>query len=352
LAITYHAGRRIQGTSTDATAVSGGWKEVGRTTLGSAGDTITTSSLADKRYYMLLRNNINSGAVRTGLRLGNGSIDTGTNYAARRSGNGTADQTNTSLNRIVGDEDGSVIDFNVEYIANLSGNEKLLLRNQVTQQTAGAGNAPKRYEMVAKWANTSNPIDTIQSINTESGSFDTNSEIVVLGWDPDDTHTDNFWEELASDENSGSTGTIDTGTFTAKKYLMIMGYCANNSSGNMGMAFNNDLSTNYANRNSINGGSDTASASVKFIRVNPIVNTTLPFWWTSFVVNNSANEKLVINNVCYQSTAGAGTATQRVEVVGKWANTSSQITRVAVSDDSGSIITCKDNSFIKVWGSN
>ena len=35
MAITYHAGRRIQGTSTDATAVLGGWKELARTTLGS-----------------------------------------------------------------------------------------------------------------------------------------------------------------------------------------------------------------------------------------------------------------------------------------------------------------------------
>ena len=41
MTVTYHSGRRIQGTQADfdgTPAVSGGWKEVGRTTLGSAGE--------------------------------------------------------------------------------------------------------------------------------------------------------------------------------------------------------------------------------------------------------------------------------------------------------------------------
>ena len=57
MAITYHAGRRIQGTAADRAevpAVSGGWKEVGRTTLGSANQFIDVESLPDKRYYMML----------------------------------------------------------------------------------------------------------------------------------------------------------------------------------------------------------------------------------------------------------------------------------------------------------
>jgi hypothetical protein len=52
MAIKYLSGERIQATSTDfagTPAISGGWKEVGRTTLGSAGDTIDVSSIPDKR---------------------------------------------------------------------------------------------------------------------------------------------------------------------------------------------------------------------------------------------------------------------------------------------------------------
>ena len=168
--VEWLAGNRIRGTSAEKPTLGlpsgsvGGWKELDRFKLGSAGDTITVSNLPNKRYYMLLRNNINSGNVRTGLRLGNGSIDAGSNYSARRSGNGGGDQDNVSISRIVGDEDGSVIDFNVEYLTNVSGKEKLLLRQQVTQQAEGSTNAPKRYEMVAKWSIANNPvIDTIQS---------------------------------------------------------------------------------------------------------------------------------------------------------------------------------------------
>jgi hypothetical protein len=54
---------------------------------------------------------------------------------------------------------------------------------------------------VGKWANTSNPID--DSLNFKRSikwRFCTGSEVVVLGWDPADTHTSNFWEELASVE--------------------------------------------------------------------------------------------------------------------------------------------------------
>jgi hypothetical protein len=51
--------------------------------------------------------------------------------------------------------------------------------------------------------------------------------MVVLGWDPADTHTSNFWEELASVDLSGGAATnIDSGTITAKniygfKYMQI-----------------------------------------------------------------------------------------------------------------------------------
>ena len=94
MAITYHAGRRIQGTSTDATAVSGGWKEIGRTTLGSSGDNISVASLPDKRYLMFLTyNTATGGSAIQRVRL---NSDTGSNYARRNSWDGGADSTATS----------------------------------------------------------------------------------------------------------------------------------------------------------------------------------------------------------------------------------------------------------------
>ena len=66
-----------------------------------------------------------------------------------------------------------------------------------------------------------------------------------------------------------------------------------------------------------------------------------------FIINNSAQEKLVIANMVV-TTAGAGNAPDRTEYTAKWANTSSQITSINFNNiDSGNYGT---KSFIKVWG--
>ena len=340
-------GNSLQTAQAGGAAAVGGWVELGRTTLGSAGDTIDVSSLPNKRYYMLLRNNIASGAVRTGLRLGYTTIDTGSNYVHRRSVNGASDQTNVNHNRIVGDTDIVGHDFNVEYIANLSGKEKLVQLNQVVQNTAGAGTAPSRTEQVGKWINTSNPIDIIQSYNAETGDFNTGSEIVVLGWDPADTHTTNFWEELA-DASWSSGQTMDSGSFTSKKYLYVQYYVKSSGLCRDTIRFNNDTGNNYSKRKSDEGGSDSTTTSNAEIRSQG--NRYNISYGSFFVVNNSSNEKLVIGNFVGQNSSGAGAANapSRTEAVGKWANTSSQISSVQIYD----ITTNFTGGQIKVWGSN
>ena len=61
----YRDSKRFVGTNEDrigVDAISGGWKELDRTTLGSAGDTISVTGLADKRYLMILGSKIPSGS--------------------------------------------------------------------------------------------------------------------------------------------------------------------------------------------------------------------------------------------------------------------------------------------------
>jgi len=48
-------------------------------------------------------------------------------------------------------------------------------------------------------------------------------------------------------------------------------------------------------------------------------------------------------------TAGASTAPNRMEIVGKWANTSEQIDEINIKSGTGNLAS---NSFLKVWGSN
>jgi|TARA_R110000772_G_C13222409_1_gene431991 hypothetical protein len=348
MAITYHAGRRIQGTAADfagTPAVSGGWKELGRTTLGSTADIITVSSLADKRYLMCLFDSQNSGGVANLTRLGAGSVDSGSNYAYRPSSNGGADSTSTSVSYMnLLFQDGSYDAFGVQYIANLASKEKLLIEHGVRQQAAGAATAPGRNEAVGKWVNTSSALDTVSHYNIDTGSYNTGTEVVVLGWDDSDTHTTNFWEEL--DDSSWSTGDSWTsGTFTAKKYLWVQFY-TEGGAGSSYFRFNGDSGTNYANRYSINGGADSTITGQPESYLGAIDGLS---FHNLLIINNASNEKLFKHNRVSRSTAGASNSPKRMESVGKWANTSNQITSITVTTAGGGNFTAGN---MKVWGSD
>ena len=108
----------------------GGWTELARTTLGSVNADITVSSLPDKRYYMYLVDGHRTSVTVDGfVRLGNGSVDTGSNYSRRLSSGGGSDST--VINQAgISDWYPSTGDLNfltVGYISNLSGNEKLIM---------------------------------------------------------------------------------------------------------------------------------------------------------------------------------------------------------------------------------
>ena len=349
--VEWLAGNRIQGTSTERTtgagfnpisAVAGGWKEVGRTTLGSSSSTITVSSLPDKKYYMALCE-FQADAVGGTDSAFRFNSDSGSNYATRYSSNGGADNTAINQDDFYSNQSGGSRDeFQVGYFSNLAGKEKLGITYVTHHGSSGAGTAPVRNEAVGKWANTTDSINSIQTYFSDGGA-QAGDELVILGWDPADTHTTNFWEELASVNASGSSSTLSSGTITAKKYLWLQFYSDNMGAGTI--RFNSDTGNNYSRRYSANGGSDVTSLSLGYL---PIGYTTTAIFHNIFIINNSANEKLCIIHDSERNTAGAGNAPYRMEEVGKWANTSSQITQIDLSQNSN----FASSSILKVWGSN
>jgi hypothetical protein len=350
----YRDSKRIVGTNADrigTPAISGGWKELARTTLGSAGDTISVSSLPDKRYYMILGHIENTGGDTVSHVRANS--DSSANYALRRSVNAGADSTTTSDNRLFSTHNSKSIDsrFIQGYVANKSDKEKLGIFQVNENPSTGAGTAPSRIEGVGKHVQTSSALNELQLFNDEAGSFDTGGELVVLGWDPDDTHTTNFWEQLADVTLSSASDTLSSGTITAKKYLWVQTYTkATGGTVEPDSRFNGDSGTNYADRYSINGGSDGTGTSIsQGVRGSGVAYRAL---FNDFIINNASNEKLVIRNVVYPTASGAGNAPSRRETVGKWANTSNQITSIDWVDNSGSGAQMDTDSFIKVWGSN
>jgi hypothetical protein len=354
--VEWLAGNRIRGTNAERTTTSGignavgGWVEVGRTTLGSAGDTISVSSLADKRYYMFLFNDLTVN-TRTSAALRFNS-DTGTNYATRRSRDGGTDSASPSATAIgvrdnsYGYDDG----FAVGYVSNLTAKEKLLISHFGGEASYPAGTpiAPRRQETVGKWVPTtaSDVINEFTMVNGESGDYKTGTEMVVLGWDPADTHTDNFWEPLGSTTLATAGDNIEV-TFTAKKYLMVKLYRKQTGAADARWTFNNDGGANYANRTSAGGGTDSTSINQNYF-TQYTYDSNEPSYSSTMIVNTAGAEKLAIQHEVGSSGAGAGYAPHRSESVFKWANTSDQITTIDITNSkSGSYDV---GSIIEVWG--
>jgi len=327
----------------------GGWVELARTTLGSANTTINVGSLPDKRYYqVLVYSTGQSGSADPRYRL---NSDTGSNYAHRYSANGNTDvtavnQTSTFQSSQPG---GDHPMFSVAYISNLSSKEKLLVGHSVAPTLDGASEAPARTELSGKWANTSDAISAISAFTGSAVTFNTSGQVVVLGWDPADTHTTNFWEELASVDLSGGPATsLDSGTITAKKYLWLQIFTEQTVDSDYLITYNSDSGSNYAVRRSINGGTD-ATAVNQASMVYQSSGTNVPVFLNMFIVNTSADEKLAISHFMRQSTAGAGTEPKRVESFNKWTNTAAQITNITVTSGSGNLGSLTE---MRIWGSN
>lgn len=158
------------------------WEEIGRTTLGSAGDTISVASLPARKYLRILANiTATGGTASVALRFNN---DSGSNYAETLySPNGGADVNSTSQAQI---GISGATNFQPYLIDCIATNDATAMKVVTIQRSSsggsGAGNAPGRLDITGKWANTTDQITRIDFINTSgTGDYAIGSEVVVLG---------------------------------------------------------------------------------------------------------------------------------------------------------------------------
>ena len=340
-------------------AGAGGWIELARTTLGAANATINVPSIADKRYYMILCDSIGTTAGTGGATM-QFNADTASNYSRRDSQNGGADTTAINASSISTFGTGTQGMFQVGYMANLLAKEKLIQWFLVHAGDGGAASfTPFRQQGVGKHAQTSSPFDEFDW-KTGGSTFLTGSEVVILGWDPTDTLTDNFWEELASvDLSSGTASSISSGIFTAKKYIWIQYLIKGHtdvSSFDGYLRFGSttiDSGNNYSWRESTNGAADSTSggATNRILSQTGFLDSGQTMFGNFFIINNASNEKLVTGNIVGSAASGAGSAPNRRESIGKFANTSNQLDIVELGRQggSGSFATA---TTLKVWGSD
>ena len=154
-------------------------------TLSSTSDTCTISDMTSTTFNVFMSMHIKSGAgPETRHRVGNSSIDTGSNYTTRTNLNGGSDFTNTTRTSME-PEDGANYDFSflVHYAVNISNEEKLFIFPLECRSNAGASNAPVRNEAVGKWTNTSNQFDQAQLLNVDAGDFAVDTNLSAIGTD-------------------------------------------------------------------------------------------------------------------------------------------------------------------------
>jgi len=158
---------------------------LGSITLGSANTTMSLTNLPLRKYLMIEIYTLATLTLITQLRFNNDSsgVDTvsGT-YAYRISTSGGADTTSTNRTQISFDLTSLTPGFIRIYVVNVAANEKLLVAHHIDQNTTGAGNAPSRDEIVAKWANTSAQINEVDII-TSTSTFTVGSTLTVYGSD-------------------------------------------------------------------------------------------------------------------------------------------------------------------------
>jgi hypothetical protein len=161
------------------------WQQIGRTTLASAGDTITVSSIPARKYLLIRYLLIATGGTNNSSFIFNS--DTGANYSQATAdiaaGGAVGNSTSaTSLALEVGSPaTGSVLYGTLE-IVNIAAQPKVGIYTNVHNVTA-AGTAPTASLAFAKWSNTSAQISSVTFTNAGTGDYAIGSEVIILGRD-------------------------------------------------------------------------------------------------------------------------------------------------------------------------
>lgn len=158
------------------------------------------------------------------------------------------------------------------------------------------------------------------------------------------------WNLLATDTLTGTSTTMSTGTFAAKKNLKVEIYTINTGGVvNAKMQFNSDTGSNYSYRYNADGGSNTTANSQTEIDLR-MGELNGPAYSSTVIFNLSGQEKLSMTDVVNANTSGPGSYPSWYVISGIWSNTSAQITSInLLKSAAGSFAS---GSYITVYGTD
>tara|TARA_R110002074_G_scaffold402019_2_gene602838 strand:+ start:253 stop:1305 length:1053 start_codon:yes stop_codon:yes gene_type:complete len=312
------------------------WQEIGRATATGATDTLNILGKSAMPYNLIISRAIpaDSNGFVSALRVGkSGSLDVGSNYSRRRKIGSAGAETATSQDAWYTGGGANGCRFQIAFIKNFDGYEKLADIYAVRQNSSGG--APTITEMAGKWAETSGTFDSVGLWNDESGSFGAESEIVWLGFDPASSNSSAF-TELANSSLTGSADFINSGTLSStEEYLVINELVKQSSSYSAGIVFNGDGNgtTNYDFQYHTNDNYGDNSNTWKFTSNYDAYSDGMQA--TTFVMNLDGQEKLGISFTNEVDANSASTAPAVSTWAGKYETTGTDITSVQRYKEAG-----------------
>lgn len=163
------------------------WQKLGtETATGSVNPLEVDQITSPKKFTQILLHWINTANAEQRIRLGSTTLDTGSNYAIKRSSNGGsfAAQVNQTSMRFADAQTGAPDAYlGRGVIMNIAAEEKLMIIDAIrTGDGDGAGVAPGRQSTIGKWAETTNQYDRA-GLTLSAGNAAVDSNITILGTD-------------------------------------------------------------------------------------------------------------------------------------------------------------------------
>jgi len=159
------------------------WKS--KTTTLTGENSNIDVSITPKKCNNILHHTVNRTAAATNeeFRVGNGTIDAGTNYSERSSTNGAAEGTTVSHAGIEENISTNSDMFAVIYSVNIATEEKLFILFHIEAGAVGAATEPTRHERVGKWDDTTDQYDIIRQYTGGTDRYGRDSNMTSFGAD-------------------------------------------------------------------------------------------------------------------------------------------------------------------------
>ena len=247
LAVKYLAGERLIGTAAERAALTTSstvtsntsWKELpsSRTIVtGSAASSLATPTFAEKDNLMFMYHIIASGATVTGLHFN--TDNSSENYSTAISTNGSANSGDTTQDTLVGIHPSTSYEaWGYGFIRNKLSGKKTIQIYSMSNNATGTSGVINNTKYFGSWnPDTASERISKMTLTTSGSNLGVGTEIVVLGFDDDETattgasaspsHTDtNFWQQIGKDDLDSGSGTLDVTISSPKKYMMVQYHC-------------------------------------------------------------------------------------------------------------------------------